>query len=195
MLFETIRVLDGCAERLELHRTRAERSCGVALPGFADAVARVVAGLPQRGEFRLHLPYDATGFFPATVQAYRPRVIRRLRVVEAAVDYALKDEDRSVFEALRARYPDADELLLTRGGLVTDTCFSNVLVGEPGHWVCPADCVLAGTRRESLLREGAVAQRPVRVEDLADYPFLTLINAMLPPGRIMLPMRDVLMPG
>lgn len=187
MLFETIRVLDGVAERVALHRERAERSCGRALPQLETAVAMAVESLPRRGEFRLHVSYDAGGVASMTATPYGLRCLRRLRVVEAEVNYPFKDEDRSALDALRRRCSDADEVLILRGGWVTDTTFSNVLLGEPGHWVCPSHYLLRGTRRESLLRAGVVELRPLRAEDLKGFRFISLINAMLPPGRLMLP--------
>lgn len=93
MLFETIRVLDGVAERVTLHRERAERSCGRALPQLESAVAMALEALPRRGEFRLHLSYDADGVASMTAVPYRLRRLRRLRAVEAEVDYSLKSED------------------------------------------------------------------------------------------------------
>lgn len=193
MLFETIRVLDGVAERVTLHRERAERSCGRALPQLESAVAMALEALPRRGEFRLHLSYDADGVASMTAVPYRLRRLRRLRAVEAEVDYSLKSEDRRALESLRQRCDDADEVLILRGGWVTDTTFSNVLLGEPGHWICPTHFLLRGTRRESLLRAGSVELRPLRAEDLHRFRFITLINAMLPPGRLMLPTSALLL--
>lgn len=189
LLFETIRWLDGCAERLPWHQQRAEASCGAALPPLAGVLLQL--GLPAQGEWRVHIPYDARGWRPEAAEAvpYVLRRIRRLQVVEAAgLSYPVKSEDRRVFDYWKQQYPEADELLFACHGYLTDTTFSNILLGEPGDWLTPSRCLLPGTRRAALLAAGQVTEAPLHVEDLGRFPYMSLINAMLPPGRLMLPL-------
>lgn len=184
-LFETIRVCDGVAERVALHQARLLRSGGPAEPPLEQVIAD--AQLPGAGEFKLHVSYDEAGITGVHAERYVPRVIRRMRAVEADVCYPLKLEDRRVFDVLRGEHSDVDELIICRDGMVTDTTFSNLLFGEPGAWYTPEHCLLPGTRRESLLRCGEVRVRAIRRAEIRDYPFLCLINAMLEPGRLVVP--------
>lgn len=192
MLFETIRVCNGCAERLELHQARIIRSGGKAEPSLVQVIA--AASVPPAGEYKVHISYTAQGVHAVHVEPYTPRVIRRMRAVDCNVCYSRKDEDRSAFEQLRRQHPDVDELILCREGWVTDTTYSNLLFGEPGAWYTPELYLLAGTRRESLLRAGFVQARPIHRDDIPHFPYVCLINAMLEPGRLMLPTSAVELP-
>ena len=193
MLFETIRVHNGCAERLELHQARLERSGGRGLPPLSELI--LSAGVPPVGEFKVHISYSAAGLGAVRYEAYEPRVIRRMRAVETNILYPRKDEDRRAFELMRLMNPDVDELILCRNGWVTDTTYSNLLFGEPGEWYTPEHCLLPGTRRESLLRAREVRVLPIRCTEIMSFPYVSLINAMLEPGRLMLPTSQIELPA
>lgn len=139
----------------------------------------------------MHISYTAEGMHNVRSEPYTPREIRRIRAIETKVCYQHKDEDRRAFERLLRQNPDVDELILCRDGWVTDTTYSNLLFGKPGAWVTPEHYLLAGTRRESLLRTGAVQVRPIHRDDIRQFPYVSLINAMLEPGRIMLPTSEI----
>lgn len=196
LLFETIRVLQGNAQNLPWHQARAEQAGGAPLPPLA-AVCSSMA-FPAEGEYRLHLPYCGGQWLAARAQAtaYTPRRIRSLLAVETDITYPRKSEDRRALDALKAAHPGADELVLCRGGCVTDTTYSNLLFGEPGRWETPDTPLLPGTMRARLLHLGLIRTARIRVQDIPHYPFVSLINAMLPPGRIMLPASSIaLAPG
>lgn len=189
MLFETVRVCNGRAERLELHQARLVRSGGKAQPPLVQIIQ--AACVPSVGEYKVHISYTAEGMHNVRSEPYTPREIRRIRAIETKVCYQHKDEDRRAFERLLRENPDVDELILCRDGWVTDTTYSNLLFGKPGAWVTPEHYLLAGTRRESLLRTGAVQVRPIHRDDIRQFPYVSLINAMLEPGRIMLPTSEI----
>lgn len=188
LLFETIQVIDGIPQRLAYHQRRAELSCASILPPLEE----VIPSLPP-GEWRIHIPYHSGGWIREGIRTdlYQPRKIRSLKIVETSLEYSLKREDRSCFEAIKKQHPEADELILTREGRITDTTFSNLVFGAPGHWITPDTYLLRGTRREALLRNGEITAAPLRTQDLPSFPYASLINAMLPPGRVMLPINAI----
>lgn len=188
LLFESIRVQDGRPCLLEYHQARVNRSLDA---GCAFDLAQAVRGmrLPEKGVFKLRVSYASDGGPGAVAcDAYAPRVVRSLRLVECpALRYDRKFEDRRALLAARAVAADADEAVLTREGWVTDASYANLAFGRPGDWVTPSTFLLAGTKRAFLLDEGLLRECPVHVRDLPRYAFVTLINAMLDPGDVMVP--------
>lgn len=110
---------------------------------------------------------------------YRLRRIATLAVVRAdGLDYRYKYADRSALEELR-RGSGCDEVVFVQEGYLTDTSFSNIVLGDAAGLYTPDRPLLAGTRRAELLQSGRVTARPIRAEELGNYTSLWLINAMM----------------
>lgn len=73
---------------------------------------------------------------------------------------------------------DADDILIVRHGLITDTSFSNILLLDGMQWVTPAEPLLAGTCRARLLQQQRIIAKTIHLEDLSKYSHFMLINAM-----------------
>jgi para-aminobenzoate synthetase / 4-amino-4-deoxychorismate lyase len=86
---------------------------------------------------------------------------------------------RSRFEEARKRHSDAaDVLMVNRLGEVTESTVANLGVKLDGRWWTPAlDCgLLAGIGRAEGLKAGTIAERRIRVEELAGAQELALIS-------------------
>ncbi|MEG0500011.1 MAG: aminotransferase class IV [Rikenellaceae bacterium] len=114
-------------------------------------------------------------------EQYNYRNIRKLALVyDDTIDYGYKFEDRSSFDHLLKQRGDADEILIVRNGVITDTSFTNVVLRHnDGTLVTPESYLLPGTKRQMLLDRGLISQRRIAVEDLSQYNEIYLINAMI----------------
>lgn len=121
------------------------------------------------------------GIFSIEFDSYAYRKIEKLALVEAGeIDYRYKYEDRSDLTHLMSRRGDADDILIVRDGLITDTSFSNVaLRADDGMLYTPDTYLLAGTKRALLLQSGVIRSRRIAVDDLTCYSEIYLINAMI----------------
>ena len=87
---------------------------------------------------------------------------------------------------------EADELLFVRGGYVTDTSYTNLILRRGDELVTPDTFLLDGTCRRRLLRTAQVRTTQVRLSDLSAYDELLLVNAMMPLGEALrLPVTSV----
>lgn len=192
-LIETIRVTDGVYDDPVSHlermvRSRAEVFGGEASQGF------VLPKVPE--EFRsarvkCRIVYDAFSE-QVSFSHYHPKTVRSLRLVECdGIDYHLKYADRSPLEELLARKGDCDEILIVRHGCVTDTSYSNVVFAKGDRLYVPDTFLLDGCMRRRLIESGTVT--PVRITpgDIARYDSVSLINAMLDAGEIVIPAGEV----
>ena len=117
-----------------------------------------------------------------------PRGVRRVRALRRiasvalvradGLDYRYKYADRSTLEELR-RGSGCDEVVLLQEGFLTDSSFSNIVLGDASGLYTPDRPLLAGTRRAELLRTGRVTARPIRAEELKHYAYLWFVNAMV----------------
>ena len=126
-------------------------------------------------------------------EPYVMRRIRRLRLVEARdIDYTYKAADRRALEAMLALRGEADEVIIVRRALITDTSYSNLAFRSRGQWYTPATPLLRGTMRESLLACGLLREANITPADLPLYDAVCLINAMMPLGRMTLPIDSII---
>ncbi len=125
---------------------------------------------------------------------YTPKVIRSLRLVEApdTLDYSLKSADRQALNALREQRGTCDDILIVRGGLLTDTSYSNIVFDDGERLVTPSTPLLDGTCRQRLLHEGRITARRLTPDDLPHFRRAILINALLSPeAGISLPVECI----
>lgn len=112
---------------------------------------------------------------------YRFRQLKCLKLVmDDNIDYSYKYADRSPLDALMQQKEDCDDILIVRNGYITDTSFSNVVFEDyKGGLYTPSTCLLAGTKRASLLDEGIVKEREIKVSDIENYSKIRIVNAMI----------------
>ena len=191
---ETIRVVDGHVCNLAYHEQRMNRTRREVL-GMTDRlrIADLLesVSLPM-GCSKLRFVYDKEGIHDLTCMPYAPRQINSLRLVyDNGISYSYKCADRSALDRLKKRQGDCDEILIVRNGHLTDTSYSNIVLYDGGQWFTPSTPLLCGTMRQSLLDSGRIREREINVADLTHYQQISLINAMIPLGEVVLPVSRI----
>lgn len=184
---ETICMEDGCPKLLPLHAQRMEKTCqevGIATPNLPDIQA-LCPPLLSSGLTKCRVVYGATGIIETSFSAYTPRRIDSLRLVTAPkeLDYHLKMEDRSALNKLHNLRNGADEIIIVRDGLLTDTSYTNIILHINEDLLTPRLPLLKGVQRGQLLKEGVIQEADLKIEDLKRAKEIILINAMLPLHR------------
>ena len=186
MFLETIRIQDGHAHHMADHIDRMRRTAlhfGFTAPPLPADLDALVPHTLRTGTVRCRIIYDHT-LRELTFTPYRRRRLERLIAVDAgAMDYAYKYADRSPLERPNIPLSEADELLFIRGGYVTDTSYTNLILRRGDELLTPDTFLLDGTCRRRLLRTAQVRTAQVRLSDLSAYDELLLVNAMMPLGE------------
>ena len=176
-----------------MNRTRAAFFPEASLASLADCFSEGMAGA---GVWKWRLVYDREGIRECTCTPYRLRPVSSLRLVEAdKVDYAYKFLDRSALERCFARRGDADDVLLVRDGLLTDTSIANIALYDGRQWCTPAHPLLCGVKRRSLLESRIITERDIRAEELGRYSLVRVFNALIDWGEVELPVSAIRMPA
>lgn len=195
MFLETIRIQDGHAHHMADHIDRMRRTAlhfGFTAPALPADLDALVPHTLRTGTVRCRIVYGHT-LRKLTFTPYRRRRLERLIAVDTgAMDYAFKYADRSPLERPNIPLSEADELLFVRGGYVTDTSYTNLILRRGDELVTPDTFLLDGTCRRRLLRIAQVRTAQVRLSDLSAYDELLLVNAMMPLGEALrLPVTSV----
>lgn len=183
------------------HRLRLARTLHCAPD--SPAVSRLLAlaahealHAPDVPRLRGRLVYNLHGEADFSLLPYAPRRIETLRLVhDDHIDYSLKRTDRSALDACFARRRGADDVIIVRRGLLTDTTVANLALFDPhtARWYTPAVPLLTGTHRSALLSAGVLTPLPdLTPESLARFTRLRLFNALLGWGECELPIAAVL---
>jgi len=180
---ETICIRDGAPQHLEWHQRRVDATMHHFYPGHRHSwVLATCIDVPLEFKsvvIRCRVLYDAHHFsihyFP-----YTPRIIKTLKLVEAprVFDYQYKYADRTVLEALYDQRGDADDILITRDGWITDTSIANIAFQKNGRWYTPSIPLLAGTTWKRLVSAGILITCPIHYAQLLRFETCNVFNAM-----------------
>lgn len=182
LLLETIRVANRTFENLFYHQQRVEKAARQHFP-YAPPVSLerelIIPDSLDNNIYRCRVLYDVKinqiEFLPYTI-----RPVQSLLLVEisSATDYSSKWADRSWIEQLKQGIA-ADDILMVKNGLLTDTSYANIALWDGYEWFTPRLPLLEGTKRAQLLAEGILKAIDIKPEELAGFQYLKLLNAMI----------------
>ena len=194
MFLETICIDQGKVLNAAAHIDRMQRTAihfGFLSPSLPDLFSMLPDALHDV-KVKCRILYRET-LLDITFEKYQPKRVQSLQLVEASPDYSFKYADRKELSRLLEQKGEADEILIIRHGLITDTTFSNVAFRQGDQLFTPDSYLLNGTKRQQLLREGIITERKITSETLHKYESVCLINAMLDVGdTIPVPISSVI---
>lgn len=183
-LFETISIENRQASNLSLHQARMDRSYlhqyGTQNPfDLIELFNQLI--LPSAHQLKWRLCYNQHET-TSTIDVYRMRSINSLKLVHVSpsFDYAYKYTDRTPFDALKSRNPEADEIIIVKEGLITDSSYSNLILRKGAKLYTPAQPLLKGVQREYLIQNKIIKECDIFAKELFQYSEILLVNAMLP---------------
>lgn len=174
-LLETIHISKGEALHLGYHQKRMDSSRKTL--GFHSPLSLELSP-PKEGEYRCRIIYEEKiekiEYIP-----YKKREICRLKIVHSDIVYDLKYEDRHEINALFNKKGEADEIIIVKNGLVTDTSIANLSFFDGESWFTPKTPLLRGTTRQRLLDEKKIKCTDIHYQDIKEYQKIALMNAMI----------------
>ncbi len=136
--------------------------------------------LPPKDRFKLRIVYNVDER-KTTLIPYFPKSIKTLKTVACKhIVYHLKYADRSAINALFEQRGRCDDVLIIRGGMVSDTSTGNILFLKEGQWFTPDTPLLEGTKRAKLLSEGKIHLKSIKKEDISNFECFMIVNALRP---------------
>lgn len=193
-LLETIKLYNRRLHALDLHSARMNRTRAelFGCTDYIDLTQKIT--IPpdiDSGLYRCRLLYSKTieeiQFIP-----YNKREIKSIRLVTSEdIDYHNKYEDRAPLESLFALRGECDDVLIVKGGFLTDCSYSNIAFWDGTEWVTPDTPLLAGTKRQALLAAGLIRSAPLTPASLAGFERGSLLNAMLDLDEVVIPIDKI----
>jgi len=181
LLIETISCIDGKLQNLFWHTARVNKSRSI-LFNTTDKLSLEKTPLPdfvQKGKWKCRILYEQK-INGVSFEPYVAKEIKTLKLVESNIEYCHKYEDRTIIDDLYQQRGDADEIIIIKEGLVTDSSIANILLFDGFDWVTPEAPLLEGTMRAELISKQVVTPKKVLQNELFNYQKLMLVNAMNP---------------
>ncbi len=177
---ESIRIHNGVTENLTLHQKRVNKTLrqkageGLNLNKLLQELQ-----IPKNGLFKWRLEYTKDKIKQNQLIPYTSKTVKRIKLVEAPdLKYALKYSDRNSFEKLLTQ-SNADDIIITQKGLITDASYSNLFFWDGQQWVTPSTPLLYGTQREIILKKNLATEKQIHLNNLSNYTHFKRVNAMM----------------
>jgi len=179
MIFlETIQCLAGYAQHLDYHQKRLNQACEVhAFTKKYDLKELILP--PDSQTYRCRFLYSDDGYEIEYIP-YTNRIFRTLKLIAGKdIDYSYKYADRTSLDLLYSMRGEADDILITKNGLLTDTSIASIALLLNGQWFTPTSPLLKGTTRERLMDQGVINTADLTIDDLERSEKIALMNAMI----------------
>ena len=175
---ETIKAVDGEIYNLSYHQKRYEdvlNSLGVLTYKNLDSFLNP----PKNGLYRCRLVYTQDSI-KVSYHPYTKRSVKTLKLVyDDSIKYDKKYADRTKINTLFAQKEAADDILIIKNNLVSDTSIANIAFYDGKIWLTPKQPLLKGTTRARLLESSKIFEQDIAVKDLPKYTKVALLNAMI----------------
>jgi para-aminobenzoate synthetase/4-amino-4-deoxychorismate lyase len=163
----------GC--RLDIERIRRQLQDRAAGFGREPQRVRLLAGLDGSVEIQADPLDEKEGGKPLRV------ALAHECVDSADIFLYHKTTNRQVYEKARQSHPGCEDVLLWNGkGELTESCVANIVMEIDGALCTPPvdRGLLAGTFRASLLDQGKIQERVLKIDDLNRCSKIWLINSV-----------------
>ena len=189
---ETIRIEHGQLYNIEAHEQRMNQTRKAFFPGCPSInLSGLLTPESYLERTRCRIEYDKD-ILNIEYIPYSLRPVKSLRCIEAnEIDYHHKKADRSELNNLFVQKGEADDILIIRNRLLTDTSIANIALWDGKQWITPAEPLLHGAMREKLLSEGKLQAKEINLDNLVNYQKIRLFNAMIDFGEIELPVSAI----
>ncbi|WP_281950334.1 aminotransferase class IV family protein [Nitrosophilus kaiyonis] len=176
--FETIKIENGKIFHIDYHNKRLNKTIYENFHIKSNFNLQDYINPHESGFFRCKVIYDKDildiRYFP-----YQQREIKSFKLIESNIDYDYKYLDRKKIDELFEKRDKADEIIIVKNGLITDTSIANIALFDGKKWLTPKKPLLYGTTRERLLKEKKIFEKDIKIEEIKKYKKIALMNAMI----------------
>ena len=180
-LFESVCIENSQIKNVEFHEARFNRSYIQQYkthPTYTLFDGIHLTNLDNNLKYKLRIGYKQNGT-RYSISEYENSIPKSLKLVtDNTVSYALKKNNRKKLNALFQQREEADDVLIIKNGLVTDTSYSNILLFDGKQIVTPSTPLLAGTCRARLLAKNSIIEQSISVDELQNFESFQLVNAL-----------------
>jgi 4-amino-4-deoxychorismate lyase len=172
--FETIKCNNQEVYNLDYHNKRIASTIGINIQ-LQEYI------YPSSNEYmKCKIVYDESGILEISYTPYIKKPINSFKIVyDNDINYSKKTLDRKKIDNLYNQKENADEIIIVKNNLITDTSIANIAIFYENRWLTPKTPLLLGTTRKRYLDNGRLEEKEISVEMLHKANKIALLNAMI----------------
>jgi len=172
--FETIKCEDYELFNLSFHNKRISKSI------FLNLNLSEYLYPPNEKLLKCKVIYNEEGIKEVLFDEYKKRDIKSFKLVyDDSIEYSKKSLNRDALNKLFDKKDKADEIIIIKNNLVTDTSIANIAIFDGTSWLTPRKPLLLGTTRDRLLENTEIIEADISVDMLLNCKKFALLNAMI----------------
>lgn len=193
---ETIKIENKQIENISFHNKRIndtffyffKQNINLNINNFID-----LNKIEDNSRYKYRLIYDNSGILEISCEKYFPKTIQTLKAVHSNnIDYSFKYENREALNKLYLQRENCDDILIIKNNFITDTYYANIVFFDGKNWYTPDSYLLNGTKRQELLQNKKISETSIKIFDIYDFRYFSIINAMLSLGEIKIDVKNIL---
>jgi len=135
---------------------------------------------PNNKLLKCKVIYNEEGIKDVSYVQYHKRDINSFKLLYSdTINYAKKSLNREELDSLYSQKEKADEIIIIKNNLVSDTSIANIAIYDGTSWLTPATPLLYGTTRARLLEKRELIEANITVDMLLKSKKIALLNAMI----------------
>lgn len=172
--FETIKCEDFEIFNLEYHNKRVANTIGLNI-NLQEYIYP-----PSEELLRCKITYNDYEVLNVEYFPYIKREIKSFKLIfDDGISYSKKYLNRENLDNLFSKKDSADEIIIIKNGIVTDTTIANIAIFYENIWLTSKNCLLNGTTKNRLIEEKFLIEKDITPKMLKDAPKIALMNAMI----------------
>lgn len=174
MYFETIKCEDFEVFNLEYHQKRVIQTIAKDL-NLQEYINPISDEL-----LRCKLIYNQDEILSVEYFPYIKKDIKSFKIIfDDKINYSKKYLNRENLDRYLLKKGSCDEIIFVKNGIVSDTTIANIAIFYDDVWITSKDCLLEGTTRARLIKEGFLKVENISLQMLRNAKKLALMNAMI----------------
>ena len=174
IFFETIKCYKADALHLKYHNARITRTIGINI-NLYDFVHS-----PNNKLLKCKVLYNSDGILDISYEPYKKREPKSFKIIEDdTIEYKYKSINRTYINRLFEQRKNADEIIIVKNKLITDTSIANIAIFDGKKWLTPKTPLLLGTTRARLLEKQKIIEADIDTKQLLNAKKIALMNAMI----------------
>lgn len=135
---------------------------------------------PSKELLKCKVIYNEDEILSIEFSPYIKKEIKRFKFVrDNKIEYSKKMLNREKINLLYLQKENADEIIIVKNNLISDTSIANIAIFNGDIWLTPKIPLLKGTMREKLLQNGEIFEIDISVKMFKKAKKVALLNAMI----------------
>jgi 4-amino-4-deoxychorismate lyase len=172
--FETIKCNDYKIYNLSYHEKRIANTIGKNI-NLQEYIYPINSKL-----LKCKVIYNQDEVISVSFLPYTKKIITTFKLVyDDEIKYKYKSEDRQRLEQLYLKRENADEIIIVKNNLITDTTIANIAIFLENQWFTAKVPLLKGTTRQRYIDNLKIKEINITIKMLMNAHRIALLNAMI----------------